>query len=174
MQFCRAHLIRDVKFLVTLPDPVTRRYGEKLLKTIKGLFRVWHGRDAMPAQKWERAARRARDAVLRRARRAPPRSEAQNIAERFRDYGAYYFTFLQVSGVEPTNNAMEQRMRFLAIDRKITQGTRGERGRRWCERMWTVLATCVQQGRSAFTFLYQSLLAYFTKQPFPSLLPLPP
>ena len=77
-------------------------------------------------------------------------------------------------GVEPTNNAMEQRMRFVAIDRKITQGTRGERGRRWCERMWTVLATCAQQGRSAFEFLYHSIVAYFTKQPSPSLLPLPP
>jgi len=129
----------------------------------------------MPAEKWERATQRARDVVFQRARRAPQRSEAQNIAQRFRDYGAYYFTFLKVPGVEPTNNSMEQRMRFVAIDRKITQqGTRGERGRRWCERMWTVLATCVQQHRSAFTFLYQSLLAYFTKQPSPSLLPLPP
>jgi transposase len=44
-------------------------------------------------------------------------------------------------------------MRFVAIDRKITQGTRGERGRRWCERMWSTLATCVRQGRSAFQFL---------------------
>jgi transposase len=174
MQFCWAHLIRDVKFLTTLTDPVTRRYGEKLLVTIKGLFRVWHRRGAMSKKMWERAARHARDAVVQRARHAPQRSEARNIAQRFRDYGAYYFTFLRVPGVEPTNNGMEQRMRFVAIDRKITQGTRSQRGRRWCERMWTVLATCVQQGRSAFTFLHQSLLAYFTKQPSPSLLPLPP
>ena len=174
MQFCWAHLVRDVKFLTTLTDPVTRRYGEKLLTTIKGLFRVWHRRGTMSAEKWELAARRARDAVIQRARRAPQRSEAQNIAQRFRDHGSSYFTFLRVPGVEPTNNGMEQRMRFVAIDRKITQGTRGERGRRWCERMWTVLATCVQQGRSAFAFLHQSLLAYFTRQPSPSLLPLPP
>jgi transposase len=76
--------------------------------------------------------------------------------------------------VEPTNNAMEQRFRFVVIDRKITQGTRGETGRRWCERIWTVLATCVQQGRSAFEFLYNSIVAHFTKQTPPSLLPLPP
>jgi hypothetical protein len=112
--------------------------------------------------------------VLRRAKRAPQRSEAQNIAERFRDHGAHYFTFLNVPGVEPTNNAMEQRMRFVAIDRKITQGTRGQRGRRWCERMWTVLATCVQQGRSAFQFLHQSILAYFRGHAGPSRLALPP
>ncbi len=38
MQFCWAHLIRDVKFLTTLPDKVTCRYGEKLLGEIKTLF----------------------------------------------------------------------------------------------------------------------------------------
>lgn len=174
MQFCWAHLIRDVKFLTTLSDRVTRRYGHKLLTKIKCLFRIWHRREQMPREKWEGAARRAADAVLHRAKRAPQRSEARNIAERFRDHAAHYFTFLKVPGVEPTNNAMEQRMRFVAIDRKITQGTRGQRGRRWCERMWTVLATCVQQGRSAFQFLHQSILAYFCDHAAPSLLPLPP
>ena len=174
MQFCWAHLIRDVKFLVTLPDKVTRRYGQKLLAKIKGLFRVWHRREQMPKEKWEPAARRVHEAVLARARRAPPRIEAQTIAQRFRDHGTYYFTFLKVPGVEPTNNSMEQRLRFVAIDRKITQGTRGERGRRWCERMWTVLATCVQRGRSAFRFLYQSIVASFSGHIPPSLLAMPP
>ncbi len=173
-QFCWAHLIRDVKFLTTLLDPVTRRYGHKLLAKIKCLFRVWHRRDQMSPEKWARAAQRAAETVLQRAKRAPSRSETQNLAQRFRDYGAYYFTFVTVPGVEPTNNAMEQRMRFVAIDRKITQGTRSERGRRWCERIWTVLATCAQQGRSAFTVLHQSILAHFSGHLPPSLLSMPP
>jgi transposase len=174
MQFCWAHLIRDVKFLTTLTDTVTARYGQKLLSKIKSLFRLWHRRDEMAREKWERMMRRAADAVLDRAKRAPSRIEAQNMRKRFREHGAYYFTFLKVPGIEPTNNAIEQRMRFVAIDRRMTQGTRGNRGRRWCERIWTVLATCVQQGRSAFAFLHQSLLAYFKKQSPPSLLPIPP
>jgi transposase len=174
MQFCWAHLVRDVKFLITLRDAVTRRYGQKLLAKIKILFRLWHRREQMTREKWERAARRAQDAVLARARRAPSRIEAQAIAKRFRDHGPYYFTFLAVPGVEPTNNSMEQRMRFVAMDRKVTQGTRGERGRRWCERMWTVMATCVQQGRSAFVFLYESIVAYFAGHAAPSLLAQPP
>lgn len=174
MQFCWAHLIRDVKFLVTLSDPVTRRYGEKLLTKIKCLFRLWHRRDEMPVEKWQRAAQRAQEAVWQRTRRAPSRIEAQNIAQRFRDHGKYYFTFLQTPGVEPTNNGMEQRMRFVAIDRKITQGTRGEPGRRWCERIWTVLATCVQRGRSAFHFISQSIVAHFSGHVPPSLLAMPP
>jgi transposase len=174
MQFCWAHLIRDVKYLTTLPDAVTRRFGEKLLGKIKHLFRTWHRRDQMPAERWSRAADRARQAVLKVARRPPRRSEAQNLGTRFRHHGEHYFRFLTTPGVEPTNNAMEQRFRFVVIDRRITQGTRGETGRRWCEHIWTVLATCAQQRRSAFDFLYDSIVAHFAKQPFPSLLPQPP
>jgi transposase len=52
MQFCWAHLIRDVKFLTTLSDRVTRRFGEKLLVSIKRLFRVWHQRQVSQATGW--------------------------------------------------------------------------------------------------------------------------
>jgi len=174
LQLCWAHLIRDVKYLTTLSDRATRGYGQRLLAKIKVLFRTWHRRGQTPEGRWERAATKARREVLSVARRAPTRSEAQNIAKRFRDHADAYFTFLDTPGIEPTNNGPERQIRFLAIDRKITQGTRGEAGRRWCERIWTMLATCAQQGRSAFEFLYRSIVAYFNDQPFPSLLPLPP
>jgi transposase len=174
LQLCWAHLIRDVKYLTTLLDRATRNYGHRLLSKIKALFRVWHRRGQTPVARWERAAAKARREVLAVVRRAPTRTEAQNMAKRFRDHGDAYFTFLDTPDIEPTNNGPERQIRFLAIDRKITQGTRGEAGRRWCERIWTVLATCAQQGHSAFEFIYDSITAHFTGHPFPSLLPLPP
>jgi transposase len=174
LQLCWAHLIRDVKYLTTLPDRVTRGYGQRLLDKIKGLFRLWHRRGQTPQVRWQRAIAKMRGDVLAVVRRAPLRTEAQNMAKRFRDHGDAYFTFLDTPGIEPTNNGPERQIRFLAIDRKITQGTRGESGRRWCERIWTILATCAQQGRSAFEFIHHSIVAHFTNQPFPSLLPLPP
>ena len=163
-----------MKFLTTLSDPVTRRYGERVLAKIRVLFRAWHRRAATPAQRWRRAAEKIRGELLAAVRRAPMRREAQNIAQRFRDHGDAYFTFLDESGIEPTNNGPERQIRFLAIDRKITQGTRGQRGRQWCERIWTVLATCAQQRRSAFRFLHEAVLAYFHGERSPSLLPQPP
>lgn len=171
MQFCWAHLIRDVKFLTTLTDRVTRSFGEKLLASIKRLFRVWHGRYEMAPDRWERAAERIQREVLTIAKRPPRRGEAQNIANRFRKHSEHYFRFLRAAGVEPTNNAMEQRFRFVVIDRRITQGTRGKSGRQWCERIWTTLATCAQQGRSAFQFLCEAIAASFQGQPPPLLLP---
>ena len=38
--------------------------------------------------------------------------------------------FLTMAGIEPTNNQTEQAIRHVVIDRHITQGTRGSRGRR--------------------------------------------
>jgi hypothetical protein len=75
---------------------------------------------------------------------------------------------------EPTNNGIEQQFRFLIIDRKVTQGTWGEAGRRWCERIWTTLATCAQRGRNPFAYLIETIIAYFHGRAGPSLLALPP
>ncbi len=169
MQFCWAHLIRDVKFLTTLLDRATRGYGERLLAAIKRLFRVWHQRDILRSDRWKQSADRAQRDVLKVAKRPPSRREAQNIAKRFCKHGTHYFRFLNTPGVEPTNNAMEQRFRFVVIDRKITQGTRGEAGRSWCERIWTVLATCAQRGRSAFLFLQETMDAFLSGRTLPTL-----
>jgi transposase len=174
LQFCWAHLIRDVKFLTTLPDAVTCRFGGKLLEKIKVLFRLWHRRDTTPAKRWQDEAAKIRADILHTLGRAPQRAEIQNLAQRFRDHGTYYFTFLDRPGVPPTNNGIEQQFRFIVIDRKVTQGTRGEAGRRWCERIWTVLATCAQRGRSAFVHLREAIAAHFRGGTGPSLLAAPP
>ena len=49
IQFCLAHLIRDVKFLTTLPDAATKAYGERLRRALKELFEVIHRRDELSA-----------------------------------------------------------------------------------------------------------------------------
>jgi len=170
MQFCHAHLIRDVKFLTTLPDACTKRWAHKLLKAIRRLFRGIHRRAVMAAEKWDRALARARDKILRIARRAPARAEAQNIADRFRNHGREYFAFLEHSGIAPTNNFVEQAIRFVVQDRRATQGTRGTAGQIWCQRIWTVLGTCRLQGRSAFRFLVATLRNQFQRIPTPQLL----
>ncbi|NIA16565.1 MAG: IS66 family transposase [Nitrospiraceae bacterium] len=156
VQFCLAHLIRDVKFLTTLSDRVTRNYGERVLDGLRRLFRVIHRRDEMTEARFDKAIEKARADLVTTAKRAPPRSEARNLAKRFRQHGDAYFRFITTPGVEPTNNLAEQAIRFVVIDRHITQGTRSETGRQWCERIWTVIATCTQQGRSVLEYLVVS------------------
>ena len=170
VQFCLAHLIRDVKFLLTL-DGGTRKYGERLLARLRRLFRVIHMRERMRPERFRRALERERKQIVRAATHPPWTGEARNMAERFRRHADAYFRFITTPGVEPTNNLAEQALRFVVIQRRITQGTRGAAGRAWCERIWTAVATCRQQGRSAFEFLRSTLHAHFTAQPPPLLLP---
>lgn len=171
MQFCLAHLIRDVKFLTTLPDPRDQQYGERLRLALKELFAVFHQQAELPTKVFATRLQAARARVVQAGLDAPATRHGQNMAERFRKHGEAYFTFITTPGVGPTNNLAEQAIRFVVIDRHITQGTRSDGGCRWSERIWTVIATCVQQGQSVYAFLCQAIGAWFENQPAPSLLP---
>jgi transposase len=171
LQFCLAHLIRDVKFLTTLPDARDRRYGEDLRAALKALFEVFHQRQALAEGVFQMRLQAARDQVLRVGLSGPATPHGQNMEKRFRDHGPAYFTFVTTPGVEPTNNLAEQAIRFVVIDRQITQGTRSEGGRRFGERIWTVIATCVQQSKSVYSFLREAVGNWFQGEPAPSLLP---
>lgn len=129
-----------------------------------------HRKAALSVEQSGRALKRARDQILRVARRPPATADAWTLADRFRNHGPQYFTFLEHAGVEPTNNRTEQTIRFVVQDRKATQGTRGHPGQTWCQRIWSILGTCRIQGRSAFGFLVQALQNHFQRIPAPQLL----
>lgn len=173
VQFCLAHLIRDVKFLVEHPRRANRRYGELLLAHLRKLFGVIHRREQFASEaSFRKTLTAIRNALVGDAiAQLPNTREAGNLADRFVDHYDSYFRFITEPAIDPTNNLAEQAIRFVAIHRRLTQGTRGERGQRWCERMWTVLATCAQQGRSAFEFLVEAVEAHFQGAEPLSLLP---
>jgi transposase len=171
VQFCMAHLIRDVRYLTTLPDKVTKNYGERVLKALKALFKIYHRREKMSPARFMVHMAKAKQYLIKKALGAPPRTEARNLAKRFKDHAESYFRFITTPGVGPTNNPAEQAIRFVVIDRRITQGTRGTSGQRWSERIWTTMATCAAQGRSAFQFICQAVDAHFTGAAPPSLMP---
>lgn len=171
VQFCMAHLIRDIRFLAEQTNNSVARWGEKLLDWMRKLFHTLHRRGQSTPEPFARRMAAIRRGFLQQVRHPPSWREAQTLASRFRGRDAdRYFTFLTQPGVEPTNNLTEQAIRHVVIDRRVTQGTRGDGGMRWCERAWTVLATCAQQGRRAFQFLHDALRAHFNHLPAPSLL----
>jgi transposase len=172
LQFCLAHLIRDVKFLMTLPGKQEQAYGTRLRDALRTLFQVIHQRQQLSQDSFQTRLEAAKDGVLQAGQQDVPSSRsAQALAKRLQKYGQSYFTFVTTPGVQPTNNLAEQAIRFVVIDRHITQGTRSQGGQRWCERIWTVIATCTQQGRSVFDYLYAAVQAYFGTGAVPSLLP---
>ena len=172
LQFCLAHLIRDVKFLATHPQATNRLHGERLLELLRKLFHTIHLRETYPTEAGFRNAlsRIRNDFVDEITMKGPQTKEALNLSKRFLVHAESYFRFISDPEIDPTNNVAEQAFRFVAIQRRITQGTRGKAGQLWCERIWTVVATCEQQGRSAFEYLVSVITAKFTHQPIPSLL----
>jgi transposase len=172
VQFCLAHLIRDVKFLTTLPDARARRYGTNLREALRELFGVIHRREQLTAAEFQSQLEAARREVLWCGTHdVPVTRHCRNLAKRLEAHGESYFRFITTPGVEPTNNLAEQAIRFVVIDRLITQGTRSETGNRWCERIWTVIATCAQRGRSVFEYLEAAVAAWFAGTDPPLLLP---
>lgn len=71
VQFCWAHLVRDIKFLAEHPDKVIRRYGLKVLKPVRQLFKLLARRDTMTPARYQRAIERLRGAVRHAIRYAP-------------------------------------------------------------------------------------------------------
>lgn len=170
VQFCWAHLIRDIKFLSESSDKVTANYGGRLLKLCKLIFHLQHRRKELGEEMFRRRMTRLKNKFLATGRRCVA-SGARDMVARLKEYGEEYFLFPENPHVEPTNNLAEREGRHCVIDRRITQGTRGKAGQRWCERIWTVLATCARQKRNAFAFVAESVRSFYAGQPQPSLLP---
>lgn len=170
-QFCLAHLIRDIKFLSELPDRRNQAFGEKLLEQFKELFRLWHERDKIPELSYRMKLVSIQDKLkflVSQPKQLPKRSRI--LAKRLKKYWNSYFRFLLDSSIPPTNNLAEQTIRTVVIDRKITQGTRSEMGRKWSSRIWTLIATCRKQKRSSYKFLQECLHASYFATPYPSLI----
>ena len=180
VQFCIAHLIRDIKFLATYPDKEIKKYGEQLLDKIRELFKIIHQKEQLQSEEFVDQLTRIKHQIIEIAINLAPseidsdgkelKKPAQNMAKRFAKHGQAYFEFITNPDIEPTNNIAEQAIRFIVIDRHITQGTRSIKGRKANERLWTVIATCALQGKSAFDFILKSVEAYFFQRPYPSLI----
>jgi transposase len=174
VQFCLAHLIRDVKYLCEFPDAQVQRYGQRLLEGLKALFWTLHRKDQLSARAFQSELAQAHDQIWRAAipSSGPPFHRLiYNMAERFYKHGEAYFQFITTPQIDPTNNRVEQAMRFVVMDRHVTQGTRSPHGQQICERLWTVMATCALHHRSPFHWICEAMGAYFKGRPAPSLVP---
>jgi transposase len=174
LQWCWAHLKRDFQALIDSDDRQVQRLGRDLMRPTRELFRHWS---------------RCRDGTLTRAglKRLmhPIRHEVESLllrglysgndrlvgmCQELYDHREWLWTFLDIEGVEPTNNASERSLRHAVIWRKLSFGTQSAAGSRFVETILTVVETCRQQSRSVFAFVAEAVQAHFAQQASPSLL----
>jgi hypothetical protein len=121
-------LIREIVFLAEYGEKKVSGYGERLLGEVKKMYGTIHQREELTKMSWKRRMNKHRRMIEKVASyRAPKQKEAQNISKRMKEWGSSYFTFID-NEIPSTNNAAEQAIRAIVIDRKATQGTRSEWG----------------------------------------------
>ena len=83
------------------------------------------------------------------------------------------WTYLDVPGVEPTNNVAERAIRPAVLWRKGSFGTQSASGARFASAMLTVAATCRMHGLDLFAYLAEVCTASMADLAVPQLLPAP-
>lgn len=172
LQWCWAHLKRDFQKWIDDACPARQKLGGDLMKQTKKIFALWpkvrDGTLSRPdfAQQMEPIRKRVEMVLLRAYVEPETVTIAKELVERIDNL----WTFVDVEGVEPTNNAAEQALRHAVIWRKLSFGTQSASGSRFVERMLTVIETCRRQTRDTFAWLVDAVQAKFQGAAAPSLL----
>jgi transposase len=173
-QLCWSHLLRDFE-AIRGRGGASEEIGDALLAQAHQMFTWWH---------------RVREGTLARSTfrsyMTPLRREVERLLEAGSQCGVAktegmcreilkrreaLWTFVQVEGVEPTNNTAERSIRPGVQWRKGSFGTQSEAGSRYVERMMTVVATLKQQKRHVLAYLVAAHEAALRGEIAPSLLP---
>jgi len=173
-QWCWAHLKRDFQALIDHSDHQVKRLGRDLMRPTKELFRLWaRCRDGTITRvgmvRLMRPIRQEIDSLLLRGVFSG-NPKLVGMCTPLHDHRDWLWTFLDVDGVEPTNNVSERALRPAVIWRKLSFGTQSARGSRFVETILTVVETCHRQSRNSFKYLTAAMQAHFADQPTPSLL----
>jgi len=155
-QVCWAHLVRKFVSYSERAGPAGK-LGEELLEYASLLFEYWSrfregqlSREALA----ERMApvRLQLEALLQRLVGAKVLGVSGSCADILAHREALW-TFVERSGVEPTNNHAERELRGLVMWRRRSFGSQSERGTHFAARMMTVAHTARKQGREVLDFL---------------------
>jgi len=180
-QLCWAHVIRDLTAIAERPG-VSGETGLELLALQQQLFVQWHQwkdgtidwdqlqQSCRPIrQHFEGTLQRVVDLGCARKERTPWAQTVRTCHKLLQRKKALW-TFLEIHGVEPTNNATERALRQSIIQRKISLGVQSASGAICRSRLLTVTTTLRQQGRDIWQFLEQAWIAHHRGWPMPSLL----
>lgn len=173
-QWCWAHLKRDFQALIDHPDHQVKRLGRDLMRPTREMFRHWaRYRDGTITRRGMlrlmHPIRQEINSLLLRGAFSG-NAKLMGMCQPLSDHRDWLWTFLDVAGVEPTNNVSERALRPAVIWRKLSFGTQSARGSRFVETILTVVETCHRQSRNSFQYLTAALQAHFAGQPAPSLL----
>jgi transposase len=171
-QVCWSHLIRD---LTAHAEGLAaqKEFGEQGLDIARRLFCAWdefgeHG-DRHRLKREVAPLKRELKALLKHGSKGRRNKLTWGFSKNLLKVWPALWTFVEVEGVEPTNNVAERALRGPVIYRKLSFGSQSERGERTIERLLSASVTCRLQGRSLFGYLADVLGARVRGDPAPLL-----
>ncbi|WP_309892736.1 IS66 family transposase [Archangium sp.] len=176
-QLCWAHLTRDFQGFI---DRGGRggRIGRELMRERNRFFKWYHRvrEGTLSREHFEKRMRGVERRVGQLLREAALRAEKKTagMAREILQWEKCLWTFVDVPGLEPTNNFGERCIRHAVMYRKTSFGTQSEEGSRFVERIFTATTTLKLQGRDVLAFLTETLAAHRRGLLGPSLLPTAP
>jgi len=175
-QVCWAHLKRNWLAFSERDGPVGA-WGQRALKRIAQVFDLWHrfqggGLDRIGLQREMQSVQTHLRQLLEEGPSLPV-DKAQAFCREVLALWPALWTFLEVEGVEPTNNAAERALRPAVLWRKGCFGTQSDDGNLFVARILTAVATCRQQERHVLTFLTDAVRAHLAGLPAPALISTP-
>jgi transposase len=152
-QSCLAHLLKRCREMAQIASPAARAFPravEHLLQSGLGL-RDRRKRGEISSH-GIRTATGKLEAKLDRMLETRRRNSANHrLARHLQHEQLWLFTFLHCIGLDATNNAAERAIRGMVIARKVWGGSRTWQGARTHQILASLLRTCWQQGKDAFT-----------------------
>ncbi len=152
-QSCLAHLLKRCREMAQIGSLAARAFPravEHLLQSgLELRDRQERGEISSHGMKTATGKLEAKlDRMLETRRRNPAN---RRLARHLEHEQLWLFTFLHCFGLDATNNAAERAIRGMVIARKVWGGSRTWEGARTHQILASVLRTCWQQGKDAFT-----------------------
>jgi hypothetical protein len=165
-QKCLAHLLRELKDSATHRPALARHeFFKKCKRLIKEMLKLKTRRGQLQARQYEHQVGLLEKRLSKLGQQRWDDQDATRLAARLRKYGGQLTTFLHKEEVDATNNAAERALRPAVVMRKISGGSRSEKGARAWAILASVMRTAQQQGRDVLATIQDLLKAEWSGNP---------
>ena len=181
-QLCWAHLKREFIKISERPG-VSADIGNNLVKQQEKLFELWHRvRDGtLSRPEFQLLVSSIRNSILTSlqeaadyeigAKEKTPFAKTVRTCRQLLKVEPALWLFVEVEGVEPTNNAAERAIRPAVIWRRTSFGSQTQTGSTFVARMLTVVTSLNLQHRNILEFMTDAVSAARNDTPATSLIP---
>jgi transposase len=160
-QSCLSHLLKRCREMAQIASPVAAAFPLAVRHLLQTSFELRERYEqGKISEHGLRSATGRVEAKLDRILETRYRNPAnRRLARHLEHERLWLFTFLYCPGLDATNNAAERAIRGMVIARKVWGGNRTWEGARTQQVLVSVLRTCWQQGKDAFTRIVSLLRA---------------